>query len=887
MNRLLSSSILCLLFASSAACGSDAKRKVHSPEPAATALATHGIRIERAIVVPERYQAKLRLDPSKETFSGDLEVALSVEESSSDFFMNGHGLTVSKASIKVAEEVIELNVVAEDDMWLHFTAPRALPTGNAMLSVVYEGAVSSESSYGIFRQEAAGDWYLFTQFESRAARRAFPSIDQPDIKVPWQLSLEVPEGLVALANTPESSREPARDGFVRVNFAESPPLPSYLVAFAVGPFDMVDIGKTRSGVPVRVAAPRGRGDETEWVKESTLPLLEILEDYTGIPYPYAKLDLVSIPSTGSFGAMENPGLITYTETLLLSKSNDLDFKKNYANTGAHELAHQWFGNLVTNAWWDDLWLNESFATWASAKAVSKFNPKWRTDTLWAEMRSTAMGADRLFSARIIHQPIVSAGDIGSAFDRITYSKGASVLAMFEGWLGEETFQRGIQHYLSSSRWKSLEAKDFLEAMEVGTGQNISDSFSTFIDNPGTPLVSFDLDCADGKSPTLSLSHERYRPLGSKVSESPDYQIPVCVRYPTGVGKTIARECTLISQRTSKFVLGDAQSCPQWIVPNAGATGYYRSQLSESLLESLLKKAPLTVPEQFATASDLKALVYAGLAPIESMLSLVPTMASSNDDGLQATAAGIADLGWLVTTEARPRYQAWLVRHFGKTTRRLGWTAKAGEPSSRTALRTTLLSLMILEAQDVKLRATGQKLAKAWLSDPTSVDANVAGLALKVGARFGDTASIDAYVVAIKGTSDRNRRRLLLEGIGAVTEPALVQHALKIMLDTDIDARESRRMLSAIADQRESGHLALAFVEKNFAGLATRYGGSMKTRLAGVASSQCDAARNASVETFLREKIAPMEGGKRAAEQALESHRLCLAATKSLRLPTKL
>ncbi len=889
MNRLLSICLPCFILLACGACGSEAKRKVETPAPApaAVAKASYGLRLEHLVVEPKRYQATLRLDPGQSTFTGELEMALSVQVRSSDFYLNGYGLKVTSASIAVAGETIELNVAPKDEHGLHFTADRTLPLGLATLHVAYEGVVNSTSSFGIFRQESAGDWYLYTQFEARGARRAFPSVDQPDVKVPWQLSLEVPADLVALANTPEIGRELLGDGFVRVNFAESPPLPSYLVAFAVGAFDMVDIGKTRSNVPVRIAAPKGRGTETGWVKESTLSLIEILEDYTGIPYPYAKLDLVSVPSTGGFSAMENAGLITYTERLILSKDNDLSFKKNFASVGAHELAHQWFGNLVTNAWWNDLWLNESFATWAATKVVRKFNPEWRSDLSRIRSRDYAMDADKLASARVIHEPIKTEGDIGSAFDGITYSKGASVLAMFEGWMGEETFQRGIQHYLGNNQWKSLVAEDFLRAMDVGTKRNVAESFTTFIDNPGTPLVAFGLVCSEGASPTLTLSQERYKPLGSEISASPAYQIPLCVRYPTGVGVETSRACTMLSQKTSEMTLTAAKRCPKWIVPNDGATGYYRSLLSKPLLGALLKDSPLTTAETLAMASDLRALVWAGRAPFESMLALVAKMAGSKDDGLVSTAAEMASLEFVVRKEDERRYRRWLVKHFGTTAKTLGWKPKAGEASSRTALRETLLELMIFEGGDAKLRAEGQALAKAWLANPGSVDANIASMALRVGARFGSRELLDRYIAAIKGTSDRSRRRLLFAGLGAVREPARVEHVLKAMLDPGFALREAQRTFESLAEAKDSGHLALTFVEANFDALIQIHGEGMGARLASIAASQCDEAVTDSVEEFLEKKVAPVYGGARASEQALETFRLCLAAKETLRLPAKL
>jgi alanyl aminopeptidase len=846
----------------------------------------HGLRLDSAAVVPQRYRATLSLDPSQSTFQGEVLIALEVKARSQAFYLNGRGLTIQSAALEAGGQNYKLEVEVEDDDWLLFKSPQPFPAGTASLNVTYEGKIDDQSSFGIFRQKAGDDWYIFTQFEARGARRAFPSYDQPDLKVPWAMSLRVPKGLVGLTNSPEVSRSDVDDKWEQINFVQSKPLPSYLVAFAVGPFDMVEIGESRTKVPVRVAAPRGRGAETAWVAESTLPLLEILEDYLGSPYPYAKLDLVSIPATGSFGAMENPGLITYSESLLLSKDNPLSFKKAYASVGAHELAHQWFGNLVTNFWWDDLWLNESFATWAAAKVMGKFNPSWRADLSWIGRRGGAMNADRLASARVIRQPIVVEGDIGAAFDGITYAKGASVLTMFEGWLGEELFQKGIRHYLSSSQWKSVKAKDFLDAMDAGTGKAVSAPFASFINNPGTPLVRFALSCQPDQKPTLTMRQERYKPLGSEADATQLYNIPVCVRYPSGK-KTVAKQCTLLDAHSAEVELSETSSCPKWIVPNAGATGYYRSQLEEPLMTALWKKAPLTVQEELVLAKDLQALVNAGKAPIETMLALVPKMARSKDEGIVDTAASLASLGRLVSEADRPRYAKWLRKHFGKRAKSLGWKPKANELPVRKELRETLLSLMIFQGEDSKLRIEGQMLAEKWLSDPASVDPDLAGLALRVAARWATSKQVGDLIAAIKSTEGRSRRRLLFRALAAVKQPAEVEQALSVLLDKSIDVRESQRTLSGLAGGRESGPLTFAFLQKNFDLLAERYGEEMQTRLARVVGSQCGADQKAAVESFLNDRIAKMKGGKNVARKNLEAYSLCVARTAGLKLPAKL
>lgn len=869
------------LIITSAACAPKGTSPAPVSEP--IAVASHGLRLEKAIAVPRNYRVTLAIDPQTPQFSGVLESDLVIQERASDFFLNGQGLTVQKAVLLAAGESFQLSVEPDGEEWLRFRSARPFPKGPAVLEVHYSGTISDTDSFGIFRQRTDADWYIFTQFEAQGARRAFPCVDQPNLKVPFSLRLEVPSGLLALSNTPEVSRTSLAGGRVAVQFAETKPLPSYLVAFAVGPFDMVDLGTTRNQVPVRVAVPKGRGNETSWVKESTLPIIAILEDYVGSAYPFAKLDMVSIPATGHFSAMENPGLMTFTETLLLSKNDSLSFRQSSASTNAHELAHQWFGNLVTNLWWDEIWLNESFATWAAAKTLASFRPEWSTESSWLWRRESAMSADRLASARVIRQPIVTEADIGSAFDSITYAKGALVLQMFESWIGEANFQKGIRHYLRSRAWKTATAADFLVAMDQGSGAAISVPFQHFLTTVGTPLVSFDLACETDSAPVLTMKQSRYLPLGSKANPEQLYQVPVCVRFPGSRGDV--RQCTLLSDKQQTLVLDQAGACPTWFVPNAGGTGYYRSELSETMRTALFAKAPLTTMELLVMATDLNALVRAGRAPMTSVLSLVPSMAKSKNDTVVATAAQLASLEHLVSEADRPRYQKWLSKNFGQRARALGWVSKAGETAEQKDLRNDLVSLMIFEGEDQKLLAAGLGVAESWLHDPQSVDPDLAGLALKVMAWRGDSGLFDRFIAAIKKNSDRSRRRLLLAALGRASTPALVQRVLGMILDPEVDVRESQRVFTSLARQPESSAAAFAFLVANIDPLIARYGRAMSGRLARVVGAQCDPALRAQVESVLTDKIGVAQGGANVAKQALESYELCVAAAEGLSLPS--
>ena len=403
----------------------------------------------------------------------------------------------------------------------------------------------------------------------------FPCLDEPDNKVPWQLTLDVPEAGGAVWNTPEKSVTPLDPSTKRVEFAVSKPLPTYLLAFGVGPFEIVDAGKSRHGVPLRVLTLAKRAADAAWAVKTTPIILNALEDWFGTPYPYEKLDQISIPMTVGFGAMENAGLITYTETLMLldPKSQSKQKQHTWVIVAAHEIAHQWFGNLVTMEFWDDIWLNEGFANWVETKVTNQVDARYRDDQTGVGMRNEALAADGLVSARQIRQPIKTVHDIFTAFDGITYNKGASVLAMFESYLGPETFQKGVREYLAAKSWGNATSKDFAAAMSKVSGKDVDAAFASFLEQPGAPEITGTLDCKGGKS-QVTLSQRRYVPPGAPAAEaSTPWIVPVCVAY-DNAGKR-AEACTLLSQPTGTLAL-ETRSCPRWVMPNKQGAGYYRN-----------------------------------------------------------------------------------------------------------------------------------------------------------------------------------------------------------------------------------------------------------------------------------------------------------------------
>ncbi|MGH9884223.1 MAG: M1 family metallopeptidase [bacterium] len=487
-----------------AACGSPKSGpEPAAPQPAGAPVAVAApaldppqpaLRLPRNFL-PTGYRARLALDPAKDGFEGQVQIAGEIRERSKSFWLHGRKLKVTAAKIMRGEQSIRVDVAPAGDDLLSFRPAEPLDPGPITLSVEYTGVFDTTEGTGAYKRTFDDAAYIETQFESISARRVFPCFDEPDNKVPWELTLDVPKALIAVANTAQTGETAVDASTKRVTFAPTKPLPSYLIAFGVGPFELVDAGKTRAGTPMRIIALKGRAHEAKWAAETSARIVQMLEDYFGARYPYEKLDQMSFP-VQSGGAMENVGLITYGKTVMLHDPATIAHGDRvlWVGVAAHEIAHQWFGDLVTTAWWDDIWLNEGFANWLGAKIVSEFEPAWHGDLMQGAERNAALAADSQASARRVRQPIAQVGDIFQAFDTITYEKGESVLAMFEHRIGPERFREGVRNYVTRHQFGSATSTDFLAAISEVAGHDVAPAFRTFLDQSGAPVLRTELRC---------------------------------------------------------------------------------------------------------------------------------------------------------------------------------------------------------------------------------------------------------------------------------------------------------------------------------------------------------------------------------------------------------
>src|SRR5215470_12471773 len=728
-----------------AACAADRSTAPRAPASEATAtvapppppalVAPEGIRLPRTFR-PAAQRVWLTVVPSAEGFSGRTEIDGTLDSATDVVWLNADVLRVGSAVARVGTEDVPGEPVVRDDERVALRFPHPLPPGPVTLRLEFRGTQFTQEDSGIFRQQSGGDWYAFTQFEETDARRAFPCVDEPSAKIPWELTLRVPASLTAVANTPMVSETAAAEGMKDVRFRQTRPLPSYLVAFGVGPFEIKEArpaGKKR--IPVRIVAPRGRAHEAAWAARVTPEILEGLEDYFGMAYPYDKLDVLPIPFTVQFGAMENVGLVTFREALVLAPTEQdrVQRRRQYALVAAHEFAHQWFGDLVTAAWWDDIWLNEAFATWMETKVIERWAPSWGMGAERARHRNIAASADALVSARIVRQPVNSYNDVKNAFDPITYQKGASVLRMFEEWVGPETFRRGIQRYLQAHADGNATARDFLASISEAAGRDVGPAFDTFLDHPGVPRLRASVRCG-AQGAVLQLAQDRWLPAGSTGDRAGVWQIPVCTRWSTR-GKAQTR-CVLLDSPRAEVKL-EERSCPDWVLPNAEYAGYYRLELDPAWRARLTRGAKLDDAEKVGLLGDTDALVRGGAIPRSEGLQLAARHAGSREHHVLEAAIKLATVREdFLPGRLGPAYAAWVRKVFGPHARALGFRPKPAEDEEVQLVRPELTEFVALRGEDPTLIAEARSLAEAWLSQPRAIAPDLVTAVLMTAGRFG-------------------------------------------------------------------------------------------------------------------------------------------------------
>ena len=822
------------------------------------------------------------IDPASEDFTGYVAIELDVLAPTKILWMNADEIAVDEAAVTAGGRRLAATPIAPRKGYLGLRLATELPAGKATVTIRYRGKSRHDDVGGLYTLKERDDWYAFTQFENTDARRAFPCFDEPSYKIPWRITIHTRKPLVVLANTPVDDETDEPDGMKAVRFAETRPLPSYLVAFAVGPFEAVDVGKTRTGAPIRIVVPNGRTGDIDYAVHNTKRILDALEDYFGVPYPYPKLDALAVPAKSA--SMENPGLIAYREGVLIVKPEDMtqEYRRAFVSVAAHEMAHQWFGDMVTMAWWDDTWLNESFASWMAAKITRIVEPRWDSDVWDVDVRSGVMGDDSLDSARQISQPIETANDIQNAFDDITYEKGQAVLTMVERQVTPAVFRNAVRAYLAAHAWGNATYDDFVRAMTEASGAVQKPMFDSFVMQSGVPLVSVKLACAKGDRPKLVASQRRYRPIGSRIDPHRTWTLPMCVRW--GAGNTTGRDCAVVTGETSDLPLS-AMACPDWVLPNDGELGYYRALPEGKLLGQLLAHVrSLTLAERVGLVGDLNSFVDSGEVPADVSLRLVADLANDRSRYLAGQSIGIvAGLEEMFDDKLRPNYERFVNKLFAARAKAVGWHSRPGEDDNIKQLRPQLLAVVANHGRDKALIAKATELTWKWLDDHKAIQPELVNATLEIAARHGDQKLFDRLHADAKATHDRDLRNRLLRAMRQFQDPKIVEQAWPIALSDEFESREAFRFVYVGYDDPGLREAAYAFIKAHFDEVANTLPASWRVGVAYAFSRLCDKARKPEIEAFFKARVDAFEGGPRLYQQELEQLDLC-DARKRARTP---
>jgi len=840
-------------------------------------------------VTPTHYALELTIDPRAARFSGQARIRITLAQPADHLWLHGKKLALTHLElIDAAGGRHPLTSRMYDEPGLiELAFDKPLPAQEAQLVIDFDAPFNPESE-GLFKVKVGSDFYAVTQMEAITARYAFPGFDEPRFKTPFDITLTVPSADTALSNARATGEKTSADGrWKTTTFATTRPLPTYLVAFAVGPWDIVPgpvlapNGVRAEPLSLRVVGPHGTGPQLHWIVEQMAGVTDYFERYTGQAYAFGKLDLLGVPGF-SASAMENAGLIIFDDALLRfdAHSPASSYVDGYV-TAAHEVSHQWFGDLVTMPWWDDLWLNESFANWAQARVTIALKPEYLGELGRVGDALSAMSSDSLLSARRIRQPIASQDDIENAFDDITYEKGAALLRMTEGWLGADAYRDALREYLATRAFGSGSTDDLIATLEKVSGnRDIGGVMRSFLDQAGVPLIRSELRCRDGKG-TLLLGQTRYLPYGAAVPPDASlWHVPVCMRF--GRGDASDRQCFLLTQARQEFPV--AGTCADWYAPNAGADGYYRTALEASDFAALgAHFAQLQPAEQMAYADSVASgFRHGDLAPT-AVLDAMPAFASSGYP--QVAAALFTGFKWirdyLADAQVRPALDAFAARLYTPRLQALGYRGSPDDTIAVRGLRAQIAEFLALTVRDAGTRKALAEQGRAALgldggkADLARADADLRALALEVAVQDLGRPAFDAVERELRSNLETQQRNELLNALGSTLDAGLGERALAFALGADVPAGEMKTIFLAQTNQAENRRAFWRWFKPHFDPIRTRLpdeGGIIGI----VANGWCSDAEQKELAGWFGPRAKQLLGAGRTLEQAVESIQQCRA-----------
>ncbi len=817
-------------------------------------------------VVPKHYRITLAPDIAAEEFSGDETIDVDVREPSTTVTLNTADIDFDDASITSAGRTQKAQVATDNAKQISTLTVAEPISGAATIGIRFCGTLNDQLR-GFYISRTPKRKYAVTQFESTDARRAFPSFDEPAMKATFDISTVIDKSDIAISNGRIASDTPGPgEGKHTVRFAQTKPLPTYLIALLVGDFQCSE-GST-DDIPIRVCTTPDKVALTKFALDAAEKELHFYNGWYGIKYPFEKLDVIGIPDFAA-GAMENAAAMTFREGDLLvdDKSGSTEAKRRVAGVIAHELAHQWFGDLVTMRWWDDIWLNEGFATWMTGKAVAAFNPQWSTLATDAQATARSLGSDALTSTRAIHTRVETPAEIESVFDQIAYGKTAAVMRMAESYVGPDLFRTGIRAYLTKFSYANASAEDFWNTMTETTKQPLDRVLSSFVLQPGYPLVSVATKC-EGDKTQLTLTQRRFFATRADLQSGSKsvWTIPIVAR---SVDKEQSSYRLILDEPAHTFSI---PGCSAHMFINSDGRGYFRSQYAPTILGDASR---LTTAEKVSLLSDDWALVRAGEKNIAEYLARVESLvADHNPIVVSAVLPAISTIGdYLAIDTDRTAYRAWVRRLLSPIANEAGWADVAGESANTQEMRSELLATLADIGDDPEVKRRARELAPAVLNGTSNLDPQLATQVLRIAASSGDASLYEQIQSKLASAVTPQQKSMYRSTLLQFNDPALIQRSLQWAMSPQVRSQDRFGFLAGLLASDEARPIVWPYVKEHWGEIEKNVPPFQMGVMAFGMSRVCTATERDEVKTFFASH--PLPGLERRVRQSIERIDSCI------------
>ena len=821
-------------------------------------------------VLPDSYDLTLTPDLPSATFTGDETIQVRLLAPASSIVLNSAEIEFQEVTVAAGGSTQTATVTTDEkNEAATLTVPATIPAGPAEIHIRYKG-ILNDKLRGFYLSQTARRRYAVTQFEATDARRAFPSFDEPAYKAVFRITLIIDKGDTAISNGKIISDTPGPgDSKHTLKFSPSPKMSTYLAAWMVGDFQCLE-GQA-DGIPIRVCAVPEKKDLTSFALVSAENILKFYDNYYDTKYPYGKLDIIAFPDF-SAGAMENTAAITYRESLLTidDKTASVDSHEQVVSVLAHEMAHQWFGDLVTMQWWDDIWLNEGFATWMAWKPIEAWKPEWHGERSEIQETIGSLGTDSISSVPAIRAKAETPAEIQNLFDGVAYGKAASVLRMVEAYVGPEVFRKGANAYLAKHSYANATAEDFWNQMTSTSGKPVDKIMAGFTEQSGAPLVSAKSECS-GNTTRLTLSQERYFADAAKLAagSAEIWQIPLNIRAAGDQAATYY----LLTQRHQTFEL---PGCSAWVYVNAGGRGYFRSSYDSAALAkmSAVLETSFSPEERIHFLGDNWAMVRVGRLSIGDYLASLENMQAERSravvDEMIAHVPEIHDN--IVSAADRSFFEAWVRTFLRPIANDLGSADVPGEPDDRRALRSDVFGTLAGYGRDPELIAKSRAIADQYMKDPASVDPALAGNALAVAAQNGDEALYDKFMEHMKTAKTPEEYYAYMGSLGTFPQPDLAKRTFDFALSPAVK-NQDMGILGGPLTNYETQSVAWDLFKADFKAIMAKLDASLGGGIAQISGVFCDAKLRDDSQQFFAAQNIP--GAERLLQNGKDNVNACI------------